>query len=335
MACVGLALLVASLTSPSARGEGGEASLMEKGIQLRREHRDAEALAIFRRAHSANPTPRALAQIALAEQALGQWVEAERDLRTALNAVDDDWIANHRAALTEELDTLGNHLGTLTVKANSATGVVSLNGVKVGELPLTSVRVPSGSLRIEVVSPGYHPAVRIIQVGAGAVVSEELRLTELEKSPPPAALEPDSGAAGREAGAPALHHTPEITPRPAAGSSADEMRRVFAWGSLGTAGIFLGGAIAAQVVGADRATKYNDDAQCMYGDLSRDERCGVYRGQAETAQTVATVGFVAAGAFGLGAAILFLLKPGGTKTTGVEPWLQVGAGASVGIHGKL
>lgn len=41
-------------------------------------------------------SPRALAQIALAEQALGRWVEAERDLRNVLHMSEDPSIARNR-----------------------------------------------------------------------------------------------------------------------------------------------------------------------------------------------------------------------------------------------
>src|SRR5262245_50896979 len=57
-------LLVGSLalTPFTARADPSSREMVEKGIQLRREHRDAEALAEFRRADQLNPAPRIRAQ---------------------------------------------------------------------------------------------------------------------------------------------------------------------------------------------------------------------------------------------------------------------------------
>src|ERR1044071_3638585 len=90
--------LTCSLAGATARADPSSGEMVDKGIQLRREHRDAEALAQFKRAEQLNPAPRIKAQIGLAEQALGQWVEAERDLNLALSANEDPWIADHEAA---------------------------------------------------------------------------------------------------------------------------------------------------------------------------------------------------------------------------------------------
>src|SRR6185312_3741828 len=72
---VGLALGWAA----PARADDPDA-LIDQGLELREHGKDADALALFERAYSASPTPRAKAQIALAEQALGRWAAAEKDL---------------------------------------------------------------------------------------------------------------------------------------------------------------------------------------------------------------------------------------------------------------
>src|SRR5262245_3668291 len=60
--------------------------LMSSGIALRRDHKNAEALDLYRQAWALAPSPRVQAHMGLAEQALGQWLEAERDIRAALGA---------------------------------------------------------------------------------------------------------------------------------------------------------------------------------------------------------------------------------------------------------
>src|SRR5258708_10427967 len=100
-----LALVVvvfASLLAPvdARAGDSDSAdALLRRGVQLRREHRNGEALDVFQRAVAVSPTPTARAQVALAEEALGRWVEAELDLGAALGTVDCSWIAKNRSGL--------------------------------------------------------------------------------------------------------------------------------------------------------------------------------------------------------------------------------------------
>src|SRR5580704_13340383 len=90
------------LVAGAARAQPVEpARLVKEGIELRRLHRDADALDAFRRAYALDPAPRTLAQIALAEQALGHFVDAESDLQRAIGAGDDPWI--RRSARTLEV----------------------------------------------------------------------------------------------------------------------------------------------------------------------------------------------------------------------------------------
>ncbi|MBK8695071.1 MAG: hypothetical protein IPN17_23025 [Deltaproteobacteria bacterium] len=72
---------------------------MRAGVELRRAHRDEEALAHFTRAYGQTRSPVAQAQMGLAEQALGRWVEAEEHVRRSLEAATDPWILRNREAL--------------------------------------------------------------------------------------------------------------------------------------------------------------------------------------------------------------------------------------------
>src|SRR5689334_843537 len=105
-------VLVASLCVSSMASADADDALIESGLRLRREHRDAEALEQFRHAYQAHPTPRTRAQIGFAEQALGQWIEAEADLTTALESREDSWIASHVDALQTALTAIRQHLGS-------------------------------------------------------------------------------------------------------------------------------------------------------------------------------------------------------------------------------
>src|SRR5258708_5335035 len=109
---IGLSLVTASTF---ARGGDDTGSLLQHGVELRREHRDQEALEVFTQALSLAPTPVARAQMALAKQALGRWIDAERDLSEALASDRDAWIAKNRDALDGALADIVSHLAWLRV----------------------------------------------------------------------------------------------------------------------------------------------------------------------------------------------------------------------------
>src|SRR5580704_11727693 len=88
------------LVAGTARAQPSDPEpLVKEGIELRRLHRDADALEAFRRAFALAPAPRTLAQIALAEQALGRFVDAEADLQRAISSGEDPWIRRSARAL--------------------------------------------------------------------------------------------------------------------------------------------------------------------------------------------------------------------------------------------
>jgi hypothetical protein len=178
--------LVAVTTSVSARAQDADPdALVSHGIGLRREGRDAEALGEFRQAYAARASPRTLAQIALAEQALGRWLDAEADLLRALGAADDAWIALHRALLEQGLTEIRKQLGWLEVTADVEGAELWIDGVRVATLPAPQpIRVPAGSAVLEVRAPGYATVKRIAFVDAGAHARQAVRLVPLAAEPP-------------------------------------------------------------------------------------------------------------------------------------------------------
>lgn len=160
-------------------------ALIREGLALRRQRRDTEALDAFRRAYAALPEPRTLAQVALAEQALGRWVEAEVDLERALAAGDDAWIDRHRSVLAAGLADIRKHLGGLEVETDVPDGGLWVNGVRAASLPLRrALRVEAGNLVVEVRAPGYWTARRLTSVEAGETAHEMVRLVPLSAPPP-------------------------------------------------------------------------------------------------------------------------------------------------------
>jgi hypothetical protein len=96
--------------APAEPGSGIDAdALVRRGLELRMQGRDVEALAAFHEAQAARPSPRALALVALTEQALGEWRAAGEHLRAAVTAEDDPWIREHRHLLEQALAVIIAH----------------------------------------------------------------------------------------------------------------------------------------------------------------------------------------------------------------------------------
>jgi len=121
--------------------------LIRRGVELRKNGQDAQALEAFRAAYQAQPTPRAQAQMGFAEQALGKWVDAERDVKAALENPKDPWIAKNTKTLRAALETVQQHLGNLQVLGSPRGARVKVDERDVGTVPFeTPVRVKAGEI---------------------------------------------------------------------------------------------------------------------------------------------------------------------------------------------
>jgi len=174
----------AAAPAPAVAEVAESDALILQGLKLREQGKDGEALKLFVRAQELAPTPRALAQRALAEQALGDWVQAETHLRAALASSEDPWIARHRQALEGALAVIGDHLGQLQVNGGVAGAELRLNGQLVGQLPLAApLRVVVGRPLLEVSLAGYYPVRREIAIKAGSLSTESIELVPVPAQP--------------------------------------------------------------------------------------------------------------------------------------------------------
>jgi tetratricopeptide (TPR) repeat protein len=216
-----LPLLLLSSLCGAARAQGpatapppvSEAdALIMQGLQLREQGKDSEALRLFERAHQLAPTPRALAQRALAEQALGHWAQAETHLREALAAAGDPWIAQHRQALESSLAVIAGHLGYLQINGGTAGAELRVDGQLVGRLPLSGpLRVVVGRSLLEVTLDGHYPVRREITIKAGALSTETIELVPLP-IPQPATSGGETGSAYDAAEQPARDQVSRLPP---------------------------------------------------------------------------------------------------------------------------
>lgn len=210
MRCATVLAAALVCVAAEARAQTSEPELLVKqGLELRREHRDGEALDTFRRAYAAAPTPRVRVQIAFAEQALGRWVDAEADLQKALASADDAWIQRNLPLLERGRASIAEHLGWVEVAADVNPTQLVINGVDRGLQPMPArVRVEAGSVIVEVRASGYVPVRRPTSVEAGGTAHESIHLVPLT----PPSLEPAPSAAPSPQSASASLEPPPAPP---------------------------------------------------------------------------------------------------------------------------
>jgi hypothetical protein len=204
---------------------GSESALIRRGLDLRQKGQDEAALQEFRRAYEISKTGHALAQIALAEQALGRWLEAESHLIEALTR-RESWIGKNKKHLDQALNDIQGHLGSLELPGEAKAGTVKVDGVQMATLPLTApLRVPAGSIALEVQAPGYLPIIRNVVVPARGLARENLTFVAIPAAKPLPPVIPPPQIAGGPA-------TTEVEARPVAARPT--------WGPARTVGVILG-----------------------------------------------------------------------------------------------
>jgi hypothetical protein len=280
---------------------------IQLGVVLRRAGKNVEALAEFEKAYALAATPRARVQVALARQALGDWLGAEPGLEEGLQTADDPWITQYRLVLEGALATVRGHLARLFVAVDTAQGELLVNGVSVGALPIPAgIRVVAGNLDIEVRAPGCAPARRAIRVEPGAELRETFHLEPLV---PAAALPPS--LAPREDGPPLR------------APSSRGARSTAAYVTLGAAGALGIAAAVAWRVRDDNVAIYNDDGRCLVGIRTRGQQCGAFATTAEVALGI-EIGAAASAVAAAGVGAWLLLTPGrrpsGAGTVACGPW---------------
>jgi len=295
--------------SPCARAEDPDA-LIEQGLELREHGRDADALALFEQAFRAAPSPRAKAQIALAEQALGRWVAAERDLGTALASDADPWIAKYKDALEGALATVRTHLGDLVLNGGVAGGEVRVDGVSTAVLPAASpLRLAVGTHTLEVRAEGYYPFSQpvTIRADAPAAVTVEMHVRLEEPTPKP-------DTRGAQTGAPPPP-PPRVVP-------AGHTQRVLGIGLALSSVAPLALGFIALGVRASEVSAYNADATCPgLSSPTQPASCQAHVDAAGTWQAVSLVGFVAAGALAATGLVVAVTAPRGSRSAvAVTPW---------------
>jgi hypothetical protein len=260
--------------------------LYSEGVELRRRHQDVEALDRFQRAHALKATPRTQAQIGFAEQALGRWVDAERDLKAAL-ATGDAWIAKNKTAIDRALATADEHLGTLLIEGRPEGAEVRVGGVVAGSLPLKEpLRVPAGTITVELRAEGHAPGLRTIPVEAKKSHRERIELVALT--------------------------TPPVAPPPAiVVEKKPHDRRLWlsGWTFVGLGAGMLAVGAAGAGIRASAADRWNSPA-CTGGGLTRIENCSGTLDDVHLGENLTISGFVAGGVLVASGIVLLAVDAG-------------------------
>lgn len=293
----GVAFALLALGGPARAAELDAEALISQGIALREQGKDDQALELFRQAEAKGKTPRATAQVALAEQALGMWVLAEAHLGAALAAKGDPWIEKNRAALEGALAVVQKHVGALEVRANVPAAEVYIDGALAGSLPReAALRVEVGPRRVEVRAAGYHRVARSVVIATETLARETFTLAPLPPTPPPGA-----GAGGRGG--------PREAP-PLVLTTPTNVPRTVGWALVGVAGgaaVFGGVSFLIREVQTGR---YNDRTDCPGVDKpSQPAACQSILDAEATWRTVGVASFVGAGVLGAAGLGLVVFAP--------------------------
>ncbi|MBK8169862.1 MAG: hypothetical protein IPK60_05915 [Sandaracinaceae bacterium] len=171
---IAAAALLVNVDRVSAQ-DARASALIEQGLVLRESGDTVGALELFQAAYDIEPSPRALAQIALAHQALGQWVPAFNKLTEAMSHTDDAWIATRTPALTTALNVSREHIGfvNLSLAATaSASDEVWIDGAVVPHWRLSApIAAEVGMFAAELHRHGVQVARATVRVDQGATAN--------------------------------------------------------------------------------------------------------------------------------------------------------------------
>jgi tetratricopeptide (TPR) repeat protein len=283
-------------------------ALLQRGIELRKSGRDRQALADFERAFSLSGSGRALAQMALAEQALGLWREAHEHLQKALMRSEDQWLAEHRATLETAAIEIASQLGSLEISCNVDGAAVHLDGVLLGETPLPRpVPLVAGANVILVSKPGYFDIARQVNIDLGRLSRLNVVLT-----PNPSAGTLPSRMSDRA--------QTEQRPAPTAGSALaapasgvdvhHPVRDGLFYTALGLSALGVSAGVTGYVLREINVAQYNDDARCsqVLG-VRRSDECPGQAAAFQRGEVLAIAGFASAAVFGTTALSLWLTRP--------------------------
>lgn len=284
---------------------------IQKGVELRKQSRDAEALAEFQEAMKRSPSARAKAQVGLAQMAVGLFEAAEVTLSEVLaSSSDEPWVSSRRAVLSDALTKIRSHLGTFNVSGEPKGATVEVNGTATCSLPC-SVHVQAGEIVVRVLAPGFLPIMRKVSVEARSTSSQVFTLVRAPNDQVPIQV---AANARVEESSPPISVGKAIPQEVGVGDATSRPPRGSAWPWItgGASVLALTFGTVEAVRWASKATDYNNlkdaggERLCGVGaDSAGTGTCASLLSEGHTARALAIGGFVVGAALGITSAILF------------------------------
>jgi hypothetical protein len=324
-----------SVATPALAAEDAVVeALIQRGIQLRRNSADEDALAVFLEAEKQDPTSvRVLLHVVTAAQAAGKWLMADSYMRKVSALSDDSYYRRHSEAIEVVRRAIASRVGTFQAQGGPDGASVRLDGQLVGTLPMDQPSsVEAGAYLMEVHKPGYYRLRRQVTISGGVLTREPVELNRAVAR----------GEVGAGAGTSGLG---DESGGDAARDRAWWASPVVGWSLVG-AGMVSGVASGiAFGVRESKVSRWNDEGECVPDTgVSRGVACGADRDDAETAQSIGIVTGIAGVAL-VGVGITHLLTVGGSEDSSARnsasaeagPTLQgCGAGLlSIACHGTF
>jgi hypothetical protein len=260
----------------------------------------ADALGAFEASSRLREHALTLYYVGYCQRMLGRWTLARAAF---LRALERDRATQPPELTTEQRTAARNHLADvekgvarLDVVLPPTTGIISVDDAPLeanpGEptLMVAGTRAkgageaPPGSEFSILLDPGEHTLV--FEPSGGPALSVVKTLASGSRAPLRFGSEPaDTSRPVVELAHPEQDIAPGSKPNTTLG-----------WSLVGGGTVFVAEGIAAQLLAYQRASVYNDNSRCLYGNLTRGQRCGAYRDDATLAQGLAIGGFAIGGA---------------------------------------
>jgi hypothetical protein len=246
-------LVVLSLPADAQTLDPAVEAMLREGIAHRVAGRDEAAVERFEAAYRALRAPITAGQLALACQAAGRWVDADRYMREALAAPNDGWVRRRRRELDEAYAVTQRNVGELELRGGPDGATVRVEGATVGTLPLTTpLRLRAGTVTVDVRADGYLPCTRQVTILGGELTREPLAMTAVPA--PPAAVVAVPSPAAAVAPLASL-----VVPQPVAAPPARAGVPVMTWVLGGVGGALLAGGAVSIALRESAASRFNAD----------------------------------------------------------------------------
>lgn len=286
---------------------------LRQAVELRRASHDREAAELLTEVYRLAPSPRTGAQLGLARQALGQWLDADRLLREALASPQDPWVHRNLGVLETAVAVAARHLGTVELTGGVDGAEVVIEGETVAHLPLAApLRVLAGTISLVVRAPGYIPLERRFVVDPGTSLREAI---ELRPEPPPVVAPPvvtpppQTPVVTPPAPVVPIVAPPVTLPRER-DDSARRTRRILGYAGLAVAGAGVAVGVMGVVLQRDEANRFNSECDTS----GRIAGCNDIEARANTWSALSWVGFSLGALAAVGATTL-LVWPSASGTS--------------------